>query len=96
MKLVNWNKPTRTVPSMVNDLNSIFNNSFFNDRFLNTAFKEDWPVFTEPSVNIKEDDKQFTIELAVPGLTKDSFNIDVDQNILTISTSTKNEEEVKE
>jgi len=96
MRLVKWNKPSRTVPGMVSDLNNFFNDSLFNDRFLSNVMKEDWPVASAPSVNVKEDDKQFTVELAAPGLEKDSFNIDIDQNVMTVSASTKKEAEVNE
>jgi HSP20 family protein len=38
-----------------------------------------------PAVNINEDDYQFNIEVAVPGLEKKDFKLDVNHNVLTIS-----------
>jgi len=48
-----------------------------------------------PLANITDNEKDFTIELAVPGMSKDQFNIKLDNDILTISVERK-EEEVKE
>jgi HSP20 family protein len=46
-------------------------------------------------VNIKELDSQFEIELAVPGMKKDDFEIEVEDGVLSIS-STQEEEQVNE
>ena len=40
-----------------------------------------------PAVNIKELDSQFEIELAVPGKEKDDFEIDLEDGILSISST---------
>jgi len=42
---------------------------------------------TVPKVNITEDDKGFTLQLAVPGVTKENIKIDLEKEILTISAS---------
>lgn len=49
-----------------------------------------------PAVNIKENEKNFEIELAAPGMEKKDFEISVNNNILTISAERKQENEVKE
>lgn len=41
---------------------------------------------TLPAVNIKEDDEQFLVKVAVPGMDKKDFNINLDNNILTIQS----------
>jgi len=53
----------------------------------------DWsvPNFSEtnatlPAVNIKENDNEFTVEVAVPGMDKKDFNIDFENDVLTISS----------
>jgi HSP20 family protein len=48
-----------------------------------------------PAVNIKETDTNFGIELAAPGKTKEDFNIEIDHNVLTISSEEKTEKEEK-
>lgn len=56
-------------------------NNWFDDDFFNT----DWmPTFqvntTAPAVNVKEDDKQYTMEIAVPGLKKEFVRVDVNND----------------
>jgi len=71
---------------------------------MNEIFKPDWFGGMEnfntntsvPAVNIKENEKDFELELAVPGRKKEDFNIEVDNNVLTVSSEIKSENEVKE
>ncbi|MDB5128267.1 Hsp20/alpha crystallin family protein [Mucilaginibacter sp.] len=76
--------------------NGLKNNAhpFFNDVFdslLNDSFIGDKLVSRVPAVNIAENDNEFHIELAVPGLKKEDFKINLDKNILTISAEKKTE-----
>ena len=48
-----------------------------------------------PAVNIKETEKEFVVSLAVPGMNKKDFNIDIDIDLLTISSEIKEETEEK-
>jgi HSP20 family protein len=51
-----------------------------------------------PAVNIIEDKNEYLVSLAVPGMKKDDFRIDIDGNMLTISSEkeeTKEEAEMK-
>ncbi len=59
-----------------------FDNDFFNGGI---AF---------PPVNINETDNAFNLDLSVPGMKRDDFKIDIEDNILTISS--EKEEEKKE
>jgi len=71
--------------------------SLFDD-ILGTDFMPNFNTgITLPAVNIKEDDNEFLVEMAVPGMKKSDFNIDLDNELLSISVeaSTKNEEEAK-
>ena len=47
-----------------------------------------------PAVNVKETDNSFELEVAVPGLKKKDINIDLEDNVLKISSL--NEDEKKE
>ncbi|RDY61997.1 Hsp20/alpha crystallin family protein [Flagellimonas nanhaiensis] len=50
-----------------------------------------------PAVNIKDNEKDFELELAVPGAKKEDFKVEVDNDVLTISSELKSEnEETKE
>jgi HSP20 family protein len=46
---------------------------------------------SSPSVNITENDTQFSLHLAAPGLTKQDFNIRVENDNLVISVEKKEE-----
>jgi len=50
---------------------------------------------TLPSVNVKENDDEFEIEVAAPGMKKDDFRINLNNGQLTISSEKKNEQENK-
>ncbi|WP_430817434.1 Hsp20/alpha crystallin family protein [Carboxylicivirga sp. RSCT41] len=50
---------------------------------------------TLPAVNVEENDNEFLIEVAAPGLTKDDFRLNYDNGRLTISSEKKNETEEK-
>ncbi len=67
----------------------------FNSNFGNVSFNSHWPA-TVPSVNITENDDAFLLELAAPGLTKDDFNITLNNDQLEISVSQENKAEQKE
>ncbi|HEU5289866.1 MAG TPA: Hsp20/alpha crystallin family protein [Cyclobacteriaceae bacterium] len=49
-----------------------------------------------PRVDILEEEKSFEIHVAVPGMSKDDFKIDLNDNYLTISGERKNSREKKE
>lgn len=80
------------VPARSNS--SIWMPSMFNDFFDN-----DWMTranATAPSINVIENEKDFEVELAAPGMTKDDFNIHInDDGDLVINMEKKQENEEK-
>ena len=79
------------IPSLMSDwLNSDFfgpdltDVEFFNGKRLGV---------TVPSANIAETDKEFTIDLAAPGLTRKDFKLESDNHILTVSAEKRDEKE---
>lgn len=62
-----------------------FNNDLFNFPTLVARGR------TIPAVNISENEKDFLVELAAPGMKKSDFNINLDRNVLSISSETKSE-----
>jgi len=50
---------------------------------------------TIPSVNIKENELNFEVEVAAPGMEKQDFQITLESNLLTISSAKKNQTEEK-
>ncbi|MBN2891348.1 MAG: Hsp20/alpha crystallin family protein [Bacteroidales bacterium] len=67
--------------------------------FFDDIFADDFEMFkkmqTVPSVNIVERAEDYFIELAAPGFKKEDFEIDLDNNVLTISSS-KEEKQIEE
>ncbi len=67
--------------------------------FLSNLFDDDFfPVLTNrtsslPAVNIRENEKSIMLELAVPGMDKKDLKIDINEDVLTISSESKNETE---
>lgn len=49
-----------------------------------------------PAINIKENDENFEIELAVPGFSKNDFKVSIENNLLHVSAEKSNKEEEKE
>lgn len=73
--LVKRNLPiTRNLPS-------IFDELLFGEEFKPLSHR---PSF--PSVNIKDEEKAFTLELAIPGYSKEELSIRVEDDILSISS----------
>lgn len=48
-----------------------------------------------PAVNVKETDEMFLVEVAAPGKKKDDFEIELNNNLLTISSEMEEEHESK-
>ncbi len=68
-------------------------------------FKTDWLGGTTnvnsigtsiPAVNIQETEDMFKVEVAAPGKTREDFNIELDNDVLTISAEEKKENETSE
>jgi HSP20 family protein len=49
-----------------------------------------------PPANIIEGEKEYRLELSVPGFRKEDFNIDIEQGVLTISSERKEESNKEE
>ena len=64
---------------------------FFNDDFFNKPVRKVVKNGFVPAVNVKEDDDQFTVELAAPGLKKEDFKVEVKEDVLNISFENKTE-----
>src|SRR6185312_3136671 len=54
------------------------------------------PVLNVPAVKITENKDDFKVSLAVPGIKKDDFNIDINGNMLTISCEKEGKKEEQE
>ena len=71
---------------------SLLDELFNQDRRLRTSSISS----TTPAVNIIEQDTQFLIELAAPGNKKEDFEIEIEDGILSISSSSNKEDNTSE
>jgi HSP20 family protein len=76
-------------PTLFGDLFRPWNDLFDNGDFIGRTLKV-------PAVNIKETKDDFSLSLAVPGMKKDDFKIDMEGNMITISCEKEESKEEKE
>ncbi|MCB0554580.1 MAG: Hsp20/alpha crystallin family protein [Phaeodactylibacter sp.] len=88
--------PTRNFPALVPSLPKLFDDFFTRDLF-------DWGTqnfsttdTTIPAVNIIESNDGFTVEMAAPGMNKKDFQIELENEILKISSQKEVKQEIKE
>ena len=71
-----------------------------NTRFpsiMDDFFKTNWDIpipdysNSTPAVNVKEDDKSFTLQIAAPGVNKDDFQISYENKVMSIEVVKNNE-----
>ena len=76
----------RSLPSV---WDNFFSNDFMPDFFDFEGYK------SVPAVNIVENDDEYVIEVAAPGLEKKDFRINLENNVLTISSEKEDKTEEK-
>lgn len=88
MALTKWKgvAPQNTLSRYVDD--------FFNDTYRRLLNWEDIDSheMTVPAVNVSEQDTTFELQLAAPGMRKEDFQIDIDDNVLSITAERRAEE----
>ncbi len=75
-----------------NWLPSIFND-FFDNEWLERVNT------TAPAINVIESEKDFKVEVAAPGMTKDDFNVRIDEDenlVISMEKKSENKEEKKD
>jgi len=71
--------------------------TLFNE-FLGNEWMEKTNV-TSPSINVFENEKEFKVDVAAPGMTKEDFNIQINEDdnlVITMEKRSENKEEKKE
>lgn len=66
---------------------------FFNNNW-NTSISD--YSNSKPAVNVKEDDKSFTLQIAAPGINKNDFEISLENRVLSIEVVKKDEHDVND
>ena len=74
------------IPSLLND--------FFTDDWFDSSLAN-WKSSgtTLPAVNVRETNDDFRIEVAAPGMKRDDFKVELDNNVLTISSQREDKRE---
>lgn len=71
--------------------------SFFDDGVMRDWLN--WPLSNNsergsvPAVNVRETDNTFELEVAAPGMNKQDFKVELDNNMLVISAEKENKQE---
>jgi HSP20 family protein len=65
--------------------------NFFSDRFFPSLYKNS----SQMKVDIKENEKEYVLEVELPGIKKDEVNIEIDEGRLTISVQKDEQKEDK-
>lgn len=65
---------------------------FFDDNWLKSQFQTpNW----SPAINVVDNEEQYEIEIAAPGIKKNDFSVTVESGVLTVSGKAEQEEEQK-
>jgi len=89
MALVRW-EPVRELTSLQNEMNRLFNTFFDTPTTGNgTATPRRWI----PAMDLVETDDHFILKADLPGLAQEDVNLEVDDNVLTVSGERKAEHE---
>jgi HSP20 family protein len=72
--------------SMFSNFFTDIDRMFDDDMFLMPMHLSRFGNSNLPAANIRETDKEYNIELAVPGMKRDDFNIEIDENMISISS----------
>jgi HSP20 family protein len=82
--------------NLTNSLPGLFDDFFTRDLFDwgNTNYSTSGT--TLPAVNVKETNDTFEVEMAAPGMKKEDFKVELNNNVLTISSEHKHEHEEKD
>lgn len=86
----------RKEPSTMPTFSNFFDDFLGKDLFSWSQLNNSQTGTTIPAVNVKESDENFQLELAAPGLKKEDFKVEINNNVLSISCEQRTEKEEKE
>jgi HSP20 family protein len=90
MALVRW-EPVREITSIQSEMNRLFNTFFDTPTAGNGSAARRWI----PAMDLVETDDHFVLKADLPGLKEEDVNIEVEENVLTVSGERKAEHEDK-
>jgi HSP20 family protein len=90
MALVRW-EPVREISSIQTEMNRLFNSFFDTPTTGNGGAARRWL----PAMDVVESDDHFVLTADLPGLGEEDVNIEIEDNVLTVSGERKAEHEDK-
>ena len=97
MSLKKWIEPSFNFPTSFNTwMDDVFGKDFRGQDFSGLMEKLGRMGTSVPAANIHETPEMYALELAAPGMQKDDFQIALKDQMLTISSEKKQENEEKE
>jgi HSP20 family protein len=90
MALVRW-EPVREISSIQSEMNRLFNSFFDTPTTGNGGGARRWL----PAMDVVESDDHFVLTADLPGLGEEDVNIEIEDNVLTVSGERKAEHEDK-
>jgi HSP20 family protein len=90
MALVRW-EPVREISSIQSEMNRLFNSFFDTPTTGNGSAARRWL----PAMDVVETDDHFVLTADLPGLSEEDVNIEIEENVLTVSGERKAQHEEK-
>ncbi len=80
------------MPTLRSNLSELFDmDRLLDEPFMGTSFWDNRRFARLPATNIREINDEFIVELAAPGMKKNDFHINIDNNILEIKVEKEEE-----
>lgn len=74
-------------------------NNFLRDTFMESVFAHPLnlrkPSTWRPAIEVKQNEKNYSVKVQLPGVNKDDIHVDLSNDYLTVSAETKEEKEEK-
>ncbi len=88
MALIRW-EPVRELNSIQSEMNRLFNSFFDSPTATNGRSLRRWI----PAMDLSETEQEFVLRADLPGLDESDVNIELEDNVLTVSGERKSEHE---
>jgi HSP20 family protein len=88
MALIRW-EPARELGTIQNEMNRLFNTFFDTPTTAGSGASRRWI----PAMDLVENDGEFVLRADLPGLSESDVNIELEDNVLTVSGERKSQSE---
>lgn len=86
---------SRQANELSRSIDRLFDDSLF-DRFFGQVARTENNGARSPALDVAESDREYTVKLEMPGVTKDDVKIAIDGRRVTVEAATTREDEKKE